>query len=99
MSQPDQNNWPFEAAKNTAVFTSRFVLENDHPILHVTHDADDGAWQFHSGDVVKQSDARIIALSEALDIDPSLRDLADLPEGWKATREDRRVSWKRSPNA
>jgi len=97
MSQEDQNNWPFEAAKHTAVFTSRDVLENNYPILFVSHDAEDGAWQFHSGDVVKQSDARIIAFSEALEIDPSLRDLADLPEGWIATRKELKAPWKREP--
>lgn len=97
MSAKPSHSWPFKDAKNTAVFTTKFVLENNQPILHVSHDAEDGAWQFHSDDVAQESDARIIALSEALDIDPSIAELSDLPEGWKATRQHPSTPWKREP--
>lgn len=98
MNENNNHNWPFKEAKNTAVFTTKFVLENNHPILYVFHDAEDGAWQFHSEDVAEQSDARIIALSEALDIDPSIAALDDLPEGWKATRQKPSTPWIREAN-
>ena len=88
-------NWPFSDAENTAVFTSRQVLEEGAPILRVTHDADDGSWQFHTSGTPRIRDARIIALSEALDIEPSIGQLADLPMGWQATRSSIGEEWTR----
>ena len=31
---------------NTAVFTTKFILESQSPIMYVYHDEEDGAWQF-----------------------------------------------------
>ena len=58
--------WPFTDASNTAVFTTRDVIEEGKPILLVTHDQDDGAWQFHTGKTVPASDAKIVALDEII---------------------------------
>jgi hypothetical protein len=88
------NSWPFENSPNTAVFTSRQVLEGA-PILHVTHDADDGSWQFHSGGSVTSDDARIVGLGWICRQDPTLLELADLPEGWKADRARVGAPWQR----
>ncbi len=38
--------WPYEDAENTVCFTCSHVLEEQHPVLRVTHDEDGGAWQF-----------------------------------------------------
>jgi hypothetical protein len=40
-------------------------------------------------------DGRVIAMSEALEIDPTLRALADLPPGWTARRERVGSKWER----
>jgi hypothetical protein len=78
--------WPFADAPNTAVFTTRFVIKNRMPITHVSHDAEDGAWQFHTNSPFDDRDAMLVALKEIVDIDPSVTQLADLPLGSKATR-------------
>jgi len=88
-------NWPFQDPKDLAVFTTKEVLENRRPILIVTHDVEDGAWQFHSGDSMQESDARIISLDEALTIDPTIAALADMPTGWIASRTTPSHAWKR----
>ena len=91
------DDWPFENTPKTAVITTRQVLEGA-PILHVTHDADDGAWQFLPGGDVDAADARIVGLGEMCERDSALLELADLPEGWKAWRERPGAAWRRRPS-
>ena len=73
------NDWPFRDAENTAVLTTLQVLEHRAPILRVSHDADDGCWQFHAAGTSQTNDARVLALREIVDLDPSVIELADLP--------------------
>ena len=89
------SDWPFSDARNTAVFTTRDVLERGRPILRVTHDDDDGSWQFHCGETVSAVDAMIIGLGEMVAHDPTIQELADLPTGWIATRETNAHDWVR----
>jgi hypothetical protein len=89
--------WPFEDPRNTAAITTRQVLETGAAVLRVTHDADDGSWQFLCGTTDDPADGRIIGLGRMCDRDPSLRELADLPEGWRAWRERPGAAWQRAP--
>ena len=86
--------WPFEDGPRVAVFTTTHVVRSRKPIVYVSHDADDGSWQFHSEDRVSTKDAMIIALEEILKIDASIAGLANLPLGYCATRRDRGSAWK-----
>jgi hypothetical protein len=70
------------------------VLERGEPILHVTHDTDDHGWQFLTGDA-RAEDAKIILLEEAVELDPSVLQLADLPVGWHAWRTSVEEPWIR----
>ena len=88
-------HWPFEDPQNVAVFTTKQVVKERKPILFVTHDAVDGAWQFHSGDIAQDEDAMILTLSEIVEIDPTVAELADLPLGYKASRDSLSSSWRR----
>lgn len=89
------NDWPFREAENTAVLTTRHVVDDGAPILRVSHDADDGSWQFHTGVVPSTKDARILALREVVELDSSIAGLADLPLGWVAVRSDVGEPWER----
>jgi len=89
------SDWRFRDAENTAVFTTRQVVEVGAPILRVSHDADDGSWQFHTGGTPSSKDARILALREVVDLDPSVTILADLPLGWVAVRTHPQAAWER----
>lgn len=86
--------WPFEDPPRVAVFTTTHVMNAGKPILYVSHDVDDGAWQFHSGDRVFSRDAMIVALEEVLAIDPSIGSLSSLPLGYCAERRDRESAWR-----
>jgi hypothetical protein len=89
--------WPFDESENVATMTVRQVMRGGQPILLVSHDADDGMWQFLTGGSVEMADAMIVSLREVYRIDPSIGELADLPLGWTAERSGPRLSWRRSP--
>jgi hypothetical protein len=90
------NDWPFDQAPNVAAITTRQVLEQKFPILCVTHYTDDHSWGFVCGTTDAVENARIIGMSEALEIDPTLREIADLPPGWTARRTKVGNMWQRS---
>lgn len=91
------DKWPFEDPRNTAAITTRLVLETGAPVLRVTHDADDGSWQFLCGTTDDPADARVVGLGRLCDRDASLLELADLAEGWHAWRERPGAPWRRGP--
>jgi hypothetical protein len=90
-------SWPFDDPRNVAVFTSRFVVEEEHPIFYVTHDLEDGAWQFHAHNHMETTDEdiRLVALEEVYQRDETIGDLRDLPCGWHAWRQTPTSPWQR----
>jgi hypothetical protein len=89
-------SWPFTDSPNTASITTRQVLEGA-PVLLVTHDADDGCWQFLCGTTNDPEDARVVGLGQMYRRDATLGELVDLPEGWRASRSAAGLPWHRSP--
>ncbi|WP_228050015.1 hypothetical protein [Tychonema sp. LEGE 06208] len=94
---PD-SHWPFADPQNVAILTSTDILHHDKPILFVSHDVDDGAWQFHTGKNLSIDRATMVALARIVALDPSLTELADLPLGWIATRQTLTDPWVRFIN-
>lgn len=92
-------NWPFSDQRNVAVFTSKRIVHEGDWVYYVTHDADDGAWQFHphSG-LTPESEAAVVSLETMVKLDSSLTQLADLPLGWHAWRKSPEANWERAPN-
>lgn len=90
-------DWPFTDPENVAVYTTRQIVSGEEWIHYVSHDEDDGAWQFHSNnpDPVEEEDAKLVSLKRMTEIDPSILDLADLPLGWHAIRASKDSSWKK----
>lgn len=89
------DSWPFADPPNVAVFTQRTILEDGRPILLVVHDEEDGAWQFLDGGEFRVEAAMLVALRTMLDRDASIAALADLPQGWQASRTGPEGPWKR----
>ena len=79
--------------------TTRQVMREGWPILLVTHDADDGAWQFLNGhgDTDDTDSAMVVAPAEVAALDPSVGELAELPLGWRAWRETVDRPWRLEP--
>lgn len=90
--------WVFSDPENVAVFTTRGIVEGTDWIAHVSHDEDDGAWQFHQSGDVSKDDARVVGLATIVEIDPSVAALADLPLGWCAWRKTKESGWQRAKN-
>jgi hypothetical protein len=91
-----QNDWAFDEPKNVTTITTRQVMRDGDPILLVSHDADDGSWQFLTGNASSTEDVMIVSLDEIVKHDPSVSDLADLPLGWVAKRDAIGSPWRRS---
>ncbi|MCY7323661.1 MAG: hypothetical protein LH660_18110 [Phormidesmis sp. CAN_BIN36] len=87
------SNWLFNDPPNVAALTTHQVLE-DKTIFYVSHE-EDGAWQFHTGEIIDESNAKVVALKRIVELDRSTMQLADLPLGWIATRSEAGAIWHR----
>ena len=91
-------DWPFSDPPNVATVTSRHVIDDKEWIHCVSHEEDDGCWQFHCfhGAPDDISDGLVIGLKNMVDRDPTLIELADLPCGWVAWRDAPTGPWQRA---
>ena len=94
--KPMLGDWPFEDPENLAVITLGRIMDGRNPILYVTHDEDDGGWQFLDGGDVTEDDAMVVSLGNVVDHDETIRELADLPIGWHAVRDKAGGPWQRN---
>jgi len=91
-------DWPFQDPPNVAVIANKRIVYQGEWIAYVSHDADDGAWQFHTNVATppQQEEAAVVSLHSIVQLDQSIKDLANLPSGWHAWRESRDAPWRRS---
>jgi len=83
----------FPESLNIYVFTTKYVLNEGSPIVYVSHD-DDGDWQFLGKEKgLGEEDAKVISLGEMIEHDPSIKEIAHLPLGKKAIRENIYSPW------
>jgi hypothetical protein len=79
-------NWKFPDSPHARVFLSETVNGGTEPVTFVSHDAEDGSWQF-LGDKMSDGGGPVIScFHHPIDRDPNLAELADLPPGWYAER-------------
>jgi hypothetical protein len=85
----------FKEALDTPVFTTKFVINYRKDITYVTHEAEDGAWQFLSDDKFEDVTEVImtVSLGQMIDRDETVLELADMPEGHFAVRDDKDSAW------
>jgi hypothetical protein len=88
-------NWKFPDPPHTRVFLSEAVHSGGEPITYVSHDIEDGAWQFLGDSMSGDREPVITCFHHPVDEDPSLNELADLPLGWWAERTRPGESWIR----
>jgi hypothetical protein len=86
--------WPFDQPRNCATVTLKTILNGKEPILLVFHDEDDHGWQFLGGDKPQIENGALVCLSEILEIDPSVREVAHIEPGTYAFRESKNSPWK-----
>ncbi len=90
-------DWRFADPPETVVLTLERILQGVAPLLLVTHDAEDGGWQFLDGEQVFEQDGTTVLLGEMIQFDGSLENLADLPRGWHAWRVSPGAPWQQAP--
>jgi hypothetical protein len=85
----------FKEADNTAVFTTKFVINDNKQITEVHHDEEDGAWQFFSDDKFDDFSKvmKIVGLAQITKIDSTLFEIADMPTGHFARRKHKGDKW------
>jgi hypothetical protein len=91
------DDWPFDQPPNCATISLRQIVSGGERILHVTHDEDDHGWQFLGWGDAQVEDGVVVCLSHILELDPSVREVADLPPGWHAWRQAVGQPWTREP--
>src|SRR5258705_12610022 len=93
------SSWPFADPRNCAVFVTREVMDREEPILLVTHEDGEDSWSFIGSSDGTLENCKLIALEEAVAIDSSILQLADLPVSWRAWRDSPQESWIREPQS
>lgn len=77
----------------TATIICCHIIDDGKPILYVSHDEDDGMWQFLCGSTHDTDEARLVSLKEAFDLDNSVGVLKDMPCGYYAERKTQDDNW------
>lgn len=85
--------FPFSDAPNTATIVCSHIMEEHEPVLYVSHDEDDGMWQFLCGRQHDESEARIVSLYSVFMQEHSIAELSEMPCGYFAERESRDSEW------
>ena len=62
------------------------------PITIVDHN-EDGSWEFYSGNYLTK--AKVTELEEVIEMDETVKEVADLPPGYSARRETTNAEWIR----
>lgn len=85
----------FNESENVACIVCDHVVNKERPIKLVTHDEGDGQWGFLCGEIGHQTkNYMLISISEVINIDKSMNDLAEIPMGFGATRDEVGGQWK-----
>jgi len=89
------DNKKFKEADNTAVFTTKFVTTDKNDITRVTHEKEDGAWQFFSNDSFDHFEdvVKVVGPGDIIKIDSTALELADMKEGYYAVRQMKGAKW------
>ena len=87
-------DFPFKDKPNTACIVCKHILNKEKAITYVSHDADDGMWQFLCDEEHSENDARIVSLYSVYMLDESVGQVADMPCGCYIKRNTDNEQWK-----
>lgn len=90
-------HWPFPDAVATLTYCTGKVVRKRFPVLQVTHDYD-GNWQFLDATTDEPGEPVLLCLGCVVEADATLMEVADLPIGWSAYREEIGAAWERWQN-
>ncbi|UTW61299.1 hypothetical protein KFE98_14930 [bacterium SCSIO 12741] len=94
LGKKKQPEFKFTDSETKACFTCDHVVSGERSIVYVAHDAD-GDWHFMcDGDDHTEENAKIISLKQAVELDPSVNDLYEMPIGVGAVRKSPGERWE-----
>ena len=81
--------------EDTPVFTTKYVIEENSPIVFISHD-DDGSLQFHGiEEDFTTDDAKVVSLAEIVKLDETVKEVLDkIPIGYEAHRDKIVDDWE-----
>jgi hypothetical protein len=85
--------WPFEESPDANVLTLRPILNG--AAIQVVERGDDGSRFLDDRPAFSASDLTLAPFRHVLQMDASLREVADLPRGWRALRDGLNRLWRR----
>lgn len=85
--------WPFDDLPDLGVVTLTRITDGSNPILYVARD-EDGEWQFLDNGEITEDDIEIVSLQSVVELDSTIKELADLPLGCVSEREAVGKPWK-----
>jgi hypothetical protein len=87
----------FNISDDTMVVTSSYVTREGRPILEVSHEDDEeggSLWQFHCGNGdYSMERMELVRLDTILEMDPTVREVANLDMGQCARRSAINARW------
>lgn len=79
----------------TAAYLCSHVFHDTHPVLFVSRA--DGEWQFLCGGGHPADELPfVVGENHLFERDPTLLEIADLPDDWEAERESVGAAWRRT---
>jgi hypothetical protein len=89
------HHWPFEHPPDAVAVSDASVVDDGEAVLVVIHSSEDQGWLFLSGGPLSPERMRTIRMDRAIEFDPTLLGIADLPPGWTAERDSGKGAWLR----
>ncbi|MBN1500181.1 MAG: hypothetical protein JW982_08500 [Spirochaetes bacterium] len=86
--------WPFDQNENVAALTTKNVMQNNYPVLAVTHYYDDDSWGFYCGTTDDPEDYMVVSMKEITDLDSTLFTISYLKPGMGAGRKNLESEWE-----
>lgn len=87
--------WSWNDTRDYLVTTTKSISDKRMPILRVRHKANVGAWTFDSDSSLLNEIPVALPKSEIIELDPTIRNVLDLPLGWEAIRKNKDSRWVR----
>jgi hypothetical protein len=82
----------FKDSLKIVVFTSKYVINQNSPIVYVAHH-EDGTWEFWGEQIIDESEIMLVTLEQIIQKDISVLELADLPIEFSAQRKTKDSDW------
>jgi hypothetical protein len=82
----------FKDSLKIVVFTSKYVISQNSPIVYVAHH-EDGTWEFWGDQIIDESEIMLVTLEQIIEKDKSVLELADLPIEFSAQRKTKDSGW------